>query len=277
MSVDRNDRRDTSVGRNGELDDSLSSESSSNHPPPRNRRTKTRRWTVPMVVRPSEERRREDGPVARFLVSFPRSGHHMVERMLRAICRAHDYPYSYCEYYSCCKRQPCAENAVLQKNHDFDLNFDPDMGRSVVLYRSDPIVQLDAWYRWRVGRRSGEYQEVLEPDPGWWKTRAHLDGLTRFATRHARYYRRFVAKWVEANPENIVAIEYGSFLNSPEDFMFRILAHLFPDLSFDARVIADAVRIENPSPRKQMPAEFYGAARERLGDVLGVRSDQAFV
>jgi hypothetical protein len=55
-------------------------------------------------------------------VSWPRSGHHLLVRMLKSYFGK---VFEYCEFYEpqqCCKQFPCARRGVVHfsKNHDFD-------------------------------------------------------------------------------------------------------------------------------------------------------------
>lgn len=42
-----------------------------------------------------------------FLISFPRSGQYLNERILQKILTMHNMKYSYCGYYNCCGKIPC--------------------------------------------------------------------------------------------------------------------------------------------------------------------------
>ena len=73
----------------------------------------------------------------------------MTEKLLRDFHTKFDIPYSYCEYYTCCRTIPCKLNSVYQKNHDFRLMFPiKDNEKYLFLYREDKIEQLEAYYRY---------------------------------------------------------------------------------------------------------------------------------
>ena len=78
----------------------------------------------------------------------------MTEKLLRDFHTKFDIPYSYCEYYTCCRTIPCKLNSVYQKNHDFGLRFPiKDNEKYLFLYREDKIEQLEAYFRYKEGIR----------------------------------------------------------------------------------------------------------------------------
>ena len=46
------------------------------------------------------------------IVSFPRSGQHLVEKILEFCCKEHDIDFTYCEFYTCCESLPCKEEVI---------------------------------------------------------------------------------------------------------------------------------------------------------------------
>ena len=83
-----------------------------------------------------------------FLVSFPRSGQHLLERLLKDTYEYYDWEFSYCEFYECCRSAPCSKGSLFTKNHDFGVNLPiEDEYRYLVLYRHDKLRQLEAWFR----------------------------------------------------------------------------------------------------------------------------------
>ena len=73
------------------------------------------------------------------IVSVPRSGQHMTEPALRYYHKLMNIPFSYCEYYNCCKTRPCSKKpGAYQKNHDHDLNSEiNDNEKYLFLYRAN--------------------------------------------------------------------------------------------------------------------------------------------
>ena len=85
----------------------------------------------------------------KYIVSIPRSGQHMTENCLREYHRLMNLDYSYCEYYNCCGKRPCARHVnPIQKDHDFDLKSSINKdSKYLFLYRSNMSRQIEAQFR----------------------------------------------------------------------------------------------------------------------------------
>lgn len=115
-------------------------------------------------------------------VSWPRSGHHLVVNVL------HEYfenEFAYCEFYTpsdCCKSAPCArrEYIKLSKNHDFLLKMPIVVDYPhFIQYRSFLPSVVSAFEL---------FIEQGQPDT--------FTSFEKFATKEARIYNKFLAKWV---------------------------------------------------------------------------------
>ena len=51
-----------------------------------------------------------------FIISFPRSGQHVMQRLLNHIYNYYGKEFSYCEYYTCCNEIPCKNMFVSKKS-----------------------------------------------------------------------------------------------------------------------------------------------------------------
>jgi hypothetical protein len=201
----------------------------------------------------------------RFLISYPRSGQHMMERMIRHVFALHGYEYSYCEYYNCCFSTPCRFNAMLQKNHDWELDFPIDAGLCAVLYRADRIRQIDAWLRYRNSTtKRGKWNHIVDPNPVWWTRERYKRGLLNHLRRGDKNYHDFVAKWVTSRRDNVTAVDYDQVIERPARALRQVLVHLFPGVEFGARQIERAVEVERPRYINRMPDEVYEEIRRRL-------------
>ena len=49
------------------------------------------------------------------MVSFPRSGQHLVEKILKYWCDEHNIEFKYCEFYGCCNSIPCVNGNEISK------------------------------------------------------------------------------------------------------------------------------------------------------------------
>ena len=91
-----------------------------------------------------------------FLVSFPRSGHTLVTKILEKVFDAHGVPFQYCENYinSAQRDAICGSHPNVIKSHDFDLTLQPAAtSKYVVLYRNELKLQLEAVFRWLCSKK----------------------------------------------------------------------------------------------------------------------------
>jgi hypothetical protein len=147
------------------------------------------------------------------LVSFPRSGQHLVEKILKFICKEHDVEFTYCEFYTCCNSLPCKKGKEFSKNHDFYLNLEINNDiKYVCLYREDIILQLEAYYRFSIGQTKIKYK---------------YKDLLKFIKDESTYYNDFKSKWVNNKNKNILKVEYYEILENPEKISKKIFKHFF--------------------------------------------------
>jgi hypothetical protein len=138
-------------------------------------------------------------------VSWPRSGHHLLQRLLDIYF---DGRFRYCEFYGpidCCKSFPCTRQGVnMSKNHDFDLSS-----------RLDPSVPLIVQYRRFVDAIASDFE--LHVRNGADDTE---NEFRRFAGHKATHYRTFVAKWTkeDSRSEKLV-IEYETLVDRPGEVL----------------------------------------------------------
>jgi len=183
------------------------------------------------------------------LVSFPRSGQHLTERLLGFYCKKQGIKFSYCEFYSHCKQTPCKSKRLFQKNHDFDLKLPiSSSDKYLVLYRSNMIEQLEAWFRYELRANWG-----LQHNPGTinYDYVEKRSALISFMERgwaggtRSQYYLGFIKKWVMCHNNNVFKLEYGSFLDNPK-MALPVFRHLLPeaDHTKDQKILADFCKSE---------------------------------
>lgn len=152
-------------------------------------------------------------PRALLGVSFPRSGHHFLERLLRA---AAGPDYRYCEFYGppgCCRSVPCRRPGAfrLQKSHDFGL----DHPRELVdcLY----VIQT----REPLGAALSDREMYVEHHGGAAASRAdHEVWLGRKAAHYVGFHDRWVA---QAPPGPSVLVDYRELRADPAGAVGRVL------------------------------------------------------
>lgn len=150
------------------------------------------------------------------IVSFPRSGQHLIESILRYLCESHNIPFSYCEFYTCCSQIPCKKESLISKNHDFDLELKIDKNNKYVsLYRNDLILSLESYYRYWIKLKKIEHK---------------YDDLLNFIINTKDYYHKFTNKWIKNQKSNILKIGYYDLVSNPVENSKKIFSHFFPDV-----------------------------------------------
>jgi hypothetical protein len=169
-------------------------------------------------------------------VSLPRSGHHMLENVLRAVLGNR---YAFCEFYNpkdCCKAIPCKKAAnlevarnglFLQKSHDFHME-DP-----VFVDGTIRLIQ----YRAPVKRVLSNYDLFLHRT----KLPRGKASLLRSLGEDAPYAIKFYRKWLELpKSEALYLLPYETMLADPVGST-RDLLH-FCRVNFDAETIESRIR-----------------------------------
>ena len=164
----------------------------------------------------------------RIIVSYPRSGQHLVAEILKRISGIKKVPYKYCNTYNCSGELPCICNPTIQKWHDFDL-MDGKPGipidkenRYLVLYRKDKLENLEAYYRFL--RRNAVYS---------------IDDFFSFYKSPYNYYDTFVQKWVLQAPSNVQVLDYNELMMMPNEKMTEAFYHLHPESTCKALIPVD--------------------------------------
>lgn len=166
----------------------------------------------------------------KLIVSFPRSGQHLVEKILEFCCKEHNIEFTYCEFYNCCNSIPCKQNKMIGKNHDFDLTMELENDyKYISLYRKDVILQLEAYYRYWIKCNNYEYD---------------YNSLLNFIKDNERYYKKFTKKWIKNKNKNILKLEYYEILNNPIKSSKKIFRHFFPEVKINNKIFDKLIDIE---------------------------------
>lgn len=167
-------------------------------------------------------------------VSYPRSGHHLIVRLLKGYFQTR---FRYCQFYGspegCCGKFPCTNREVtFTKNHDMDLGRSTALGLPkvdgvpyLILVRNflDAVVSDYNLHLRNVGEDSlAEWQ--------------------KFAKSKMNYYRRFVQKWVTSDDgiERLV-VRYEDLTNGPENVLARIVSFFDPNTPVQVELIHQLV------------------------------------
>lgn len=170
-------------------------------------------------------------------VSYPRSGHHVTQRVLQ------DYfgpRFRYCEFHraaagECCRSFPCSNPAVvMSKNHDFGLL--GLLGRGV---RPRATVRHLVLIRRFLDAAASEYEMTRRAEPTLADTR---EAWLRFARGRVRYYRRFVTKWfLDGGRHGHHAVRYEDLTSEPLAILQDIIRLFDPDRPVDIARLQDCV------------------------------------
>ncbi len=147
-------------------------------------------------------------------VHWPRSGHHLLVRLLGAILGER---FGYCSFYGhqhdkrCCGSFPCTTPGIsFAKQHDIGFNWPvPKDGRPLLVqYRRFDEAVLSS-FEVRLS------QNLLSDT---------AEDFRALAVEHAKTYRRFVAKWVERDIPNRHVLRYNDLIERPHETMVAVLA-----------------------------------------------------
>lgn len=153
-----------------------------------------------------------------YIISFPRSGQHLIMRFLKFFSEKVGMEFSYCEYYSHCRKMPCSEGRRYQKNHDLNLDISIDnRSKYLVLFRSNMLEQLEAYYRYKV------FESELRLNPSAKPSKERIinyegknkEDLFVFIKKQNKFYTGFLEKWVLNDHSFIMKLDYDELLADP--------------------------------------------------------------
>ncbi|MBI1417263.1 MAG: hypothetical protein GC146_08585 [Limimaricola sp.] len=163
-------------------------------------------------------------------ISWPRSGHHMLVRLLTAYFGP---DFGYCDFYGkgdCCRRVPCvcAGQVNLTKNHDFDLSVPQVAGQKYLVQYRDFVPSVISNFELHV--LNGNPDTPLS--------------FRRFASLQFDRYRDFAAKWLESDfAKRQLCVDYASLVADTPRVMSQVVGWLAPERPRDAERIDNAIRM----------------------------------
>lgn len=143
-------------------------------------------------------------------VSWPRSGHHLLARLLRLYYGA---TFTYCGFYGqagCCSQAPCARAGDIRysKNHDFDGTLPQDGSRRY-------LIQTRAFAPSVVSNFELYLREGGSDDAA---------SFARFASAQFTAYRGFQEKWVTSGfAQSQTVIPYEALISDPVTALIHAL------------------------------------------------------
>lgn len=182
------------------------------------------------------------------LISFPRSGQHLTECVLKYFHEEMKIPFSYCEFYSCCNTIPCKKGSKFQKNHDWGTSNVPhkpkddvkikDDVKYIVLYRGDMIYQLEAYYRFN--------RRWLRPQFAEW----NFMRCMKFIQDNRQYYQSFVSKWVTPKRDNILSFKFENLVKNPNEEYQKMMKFIYPDFTTSSDLNEVELFVDNGSRKR---------------------------
>lgn len=146
-------------------------------------------------------------------VHWPRSGHHLLVRLLGTILGER---FGYCSHYGhqdddrCCGRFPCEQPGIsFAKQHDIGFKCAVPEGKPLLIQYRRFDESLLSSFEVRVS------QGLLQD------TEADFRAL---ALERADLYRRFVRKWVERDIPNRTILRYDALMEEPHETLLTVLS-----------------------------------------------------
>lgn len=211
------------------------------------------------------------------LISLPRSGQHLSERLIQKIYEYFSKDFSYCEFYNCCKSVPCKNGSIFMKNHDFKLDLVlPRHYKKIILYRTSMIEQLESYYRLlQIEKRDllkSKFNIHINVDFDYINNKKSYFRLLSFIMEKEKYYNGFISKWVNArqNNDNTLLLPYSEIINNPFEYVKKIITFLdIPHTQEDINTILnnfEKIEYKNsldPFVKKHIENDLSRTAKER--------------
>jgi len=168
-------------------------------------------------------------------VSWPRSGHHMLVRLLSLYFGP---AFRYCEFHvghpthpdidHCCRTAPChhRDRIHFTKNHDFDLTLPQNPNQPYIIQYRDFAHSVVSEFETAV--RAGGIDD--------------LGAFRHHVSRQVGSYRGFINKWVTSDFAcGQLVLRYEAVLANPQEMLKRVLRLFEPNTEPDLAKIAHAV------------------------------------
>ena len=150
-------------------------------------------------------------------VNYPRSGHHLLVRLLNSVIGEN---FRYCSFYNakqCCGVFPCNNSKInMSKQHDFNLDSNiPTDTSYIVQYRSflDAVVS--------------NFELHIGAHP----QRDNPRGFALFAWRQQDWYNKWLKKWALGEDANRLLLPYATLIERPDIALQRVAKLFGIDLS----------------------------------------------
>ena len=197
-----------------------------------------------------------------YIISFPRSGQRLTNYLLRHIHRYYGKEYSYCGVLNCCNENPCKNERLFRKSHDFKLNLELKLDeKAIILYRKDKIYQLESYFRWEKYNKDNFISDMNYEDE------SVFNRLIECIKKRSTYYDGFVNKYIKSNTyKQALIIEYDYFLSNDKDCVKQIILYL--NLTDNENINSDVDKIvktfEKIEYKNRLDDEMYNKIKNKL-------------
>ena len=146
-------------------------------------------------------------------VSFPRSGHHLVEKILREYFGP---SFHYCDNNEHCKSVPCVDVGTnYQKNHDFELTTPKLEEYKYFIQYRHPLESIMSWY---------ELDLVMGILP---KGKDSYRTWLEMLNQQTFYWHSLVSKWLIINPpKKAMAVPYNELVSQMESTIKKLIHYM---------------------------------------------------
>ena len=161
-------------------------------------------------------------------VSWPRSGHHLLVRILRQYFKNR---FSYCEFYgsaNCCKKIPCSYAGYINfsKNHDY---------KSIVpiLEKHNYLIQ----YREFIPSVISDYELYCCTDED------NKQNFQNFSIDSLKKYKLFISKWSRANSKQsyLYYLSYEKLTLQPKKEIRKIISCFVPSETVNEKKLSNII------------------------------------
>ena len=175
-------------------------------------------------------------------ITFPRSGHHLLVRLLKQYFG--DDMLGYSESYTDPNRRLELDPSVrFQKNHDLQLGTSVRDDRRYIVQIRYPIDSLVSWYKWEC-----ENRRATDSPDAW----------VNFALQKTSFWMQFYRKWVLDYIPGRLIVNYADLLTKPDEALRRVVEHLTDETPDEARIAECCANEEIRQRNHYRGFKYYG-------------------
>lgn len=206
------------------------------------------------------------------IISYPRSGHHLLEKILFTVFTDLGLEYSYCENYTHCKQNPCKDKRIFQKDHLINpetYNYDKKQ-KKIFLFREDTIYQLEAYFRYQSANKYKNFSQKLKKEdnrlsvtynynkPLDYNNKRIFSELLQYINKNKFHHKKWKDTIKKNSSESDVIIEYYDLLKEPKKYIIKILNLYNNNIKYSENTIEKSLEKINIFPdNKKISDSLY--------------------